>query len=552
MTPTLRTGFLAKRYGEWCPVTSFNLKALSQEYDVLQDFGYFSNLQAIEKRWEAVHMDKSLDAKALINIERDLKRDWWYCTMLLHLQYLCACYSLVAKLCSNRNIQVHLCMFHTLKPFAHARLFTNLQAWNFFFDKQKQTKNEFFVQTWGSRPQKSIITHEGDLVEDTKTHKTLVKFDIDSFSTVAAVTNVKPLNPSSAFEIPFRTRRFMYYEVTIESEPDAKSMLQIGWTIASRERNGDEVSDDNGAGDFPHSWGFDGIRSISYTDAEHLLESYNTTIEEQHANLATLIPSAKDLNLDKDLILDKDLKETQIQDILKNRRSQIERREDSKEVETAIRNKVETAIYLLRSRISLRRNIIAQMEGAENLWKKSVENITPQPSFDEECKKSLNVNRGLLCFHSCIPGLADCSVAYLSDELEKNLNSENPISYRWKKTSVIGVWFDADSLTMGIVRSVDKGGKQILFSKSETEFFDDKNSVTWKEADIVPCISGRGVDIKINLGISEGVGNDFKFLDEERIVFRNSNDLQTSPFEIKSVKNRIFKFKFRIFKEKIS
>jgi hypothetical protein len=412
-------------------------------------------------------------------------------------------------------------------PFAHDRFFTFMQAWNFFFDKKKQMKNDFFVQTWGSRPQKSIVTHEGDLVEETKTHKTLVKFDIDSFSTVAAVTNMKPLNPSSAFEIPFRTRRFMYYEVTIESEPDAKSMLQIGWTIASRERNGDEVSDDYGTGDFPHSWGFDGIRSISYNDAEHLLESYKKTILEQQTNLATLIPTAKDLI------------ETQIQDILENRRSQIDLR-DEKEISKTCKE-VQIAIHLLRSRISLRRNIIAQMQGAKNLY----ENSTPKPSVEEcaEWKKSPNVNVGLLCFHSCIPGLADCSVAYLSDEMETRLNSENPPSYRWIKKSVIGVWFDADSLTMGIVRSVDKGGKQTLFSRSETdEFFDDKNSVTWKEADIVPCISGRGVDIKINLGISEGVGNDFKFFDEERIVFRNSQDLPISSFDIKSVKSRIFTF----------
>ncbi len=112
--PILRTGFLAERYGEWSPVASFDLKVLSQEYDVLKDFDYFQSIQVIEqqwekqwgKQWEAKQMSKTIDTEQIK--ERDeLKRDWWYCTMLYHLQYLCACYSLVAKLCSNRNIQVN-------------------------------------------------------------------------------------------------------------------------------------------------------------------------------------------------------------------------------------------------------------------------------------------------------------------------------------------------------------------------------------------------------------------------------------------------------------
>jgi hypothetical protein len=103
MHPILRTGFLKERYGDWSPVASFDLKVLSREYDVLANFDYFQSIQVIEQQWEK-QMDKTISTEKID--ERYLKRDWWYCTMLFHLQYLCACYSLVAKLCSNRNIQV--------------------------------------------------------------------------------------------------------------------------------------------------------------------------------------------------------------------------------------------------------------------------------------------------------------------------------------------------------------------------------------------------------------------------------------------------------------
>ncbi len=109
--PILRTGFLAKRYGDWSPVASFDLKVLSQEYDVLKDFDYFQSVQVIEQQWEKQWVAENETQQRVLS---ELKRDWWYCTMLYHLQYLCACYSLVAKLCSNRNIQVKLGMFHTL------------------------------------------------------------------------------------------------------------------------------------------------------------------------------------------------------------------------------------------------------------------------------------------------------------------------------------------------------------------------------------------------------------------------------------------------------
>ena len=101
--PISRTGFLADRYGVWSPVASFDLKVLSQEYDVLKDFDYFQSVQVIEQQWEKMGETQQIKERDFA----DLKRDWWYCTMLYHLQYLCACYSLVAKLCSTRNIQVN-------------------------------------------------------------------------------------------------------------------------------------------------------------------------------------------------------------------------------------------------------------------------------------------------------------------------------------------------------------------------------------------------------------------------------------------------------------
>jgi hypothetical protein len=100
-----RSGALGKFYGQWCPPRFFELQALSNDFDCLEDFGYFSEIKKVEKEWNEVH-SKKLDDDTLSATERNLKRDWWYCTMKLHVQFLCSCYSLVANLCANRNQQV--------------------------------------------------------------------------------------------------------------------------------------------------------------------------------------------------------------------------------------------------------------------------------------------------------------------------------------------------------------------------------------------------------------------------------------------------------------
>jgi hypothetical protein len=414
-----------------------------------------------------------------------------------------------------------------------------LQAWNFFFEKQKQTKNDFFVQTWGSRPQQSIITHEGDLWDDVETHCTFVDFNSDSFSTVAAVSNIKPGNPSCAYENQFPTRKFMYYEVSIESEPDEKSMLQIGWTVASRERNADHASDGDGTGDFPHSWGIDCIRSISYDSAEKLLESYDNVISVEQNKLATLIPAAKDFL------------QAQVKEIRENRRKQIEfteidrlwnevsvsmkndgRGDQSKSIEEA----VECAKLLLRTKISLRRSLIAHMRAAKTKFEKEQTGL----KF-ESWKKGSYVDRGLLCFHSPDPSLIpDSTSSYMSDDIERQLNSDKPPSLRWGLKKVIGVWIDMDAMEIGIVRPDILGGKQTLFRRSDTSYFEDKNDMKWKESDIVPCISGRGIKIKVNLGILEGKSNDFQFFDEEKLNFCSNKDFDAKPRPIASVKNGKF------------
>ena len=97
---TRRSGVLGKLYGTWFPPQFFELKAFAHDFDCLEDFGYFSEIKKIEKEWEIVH-SKVLEEATLDQMERDLKRDWWYCTMKLHLQFLCSCYSLVAKLCAR-------------------------------------------------------------------------------------------------------------------------------------------------------------------------------------------------------------------------------------------------------------------------------------------------------------------------------------------------------------------------------------------------------------------------------------------------------------------
>jgi hypothetical protein len=102
---TNRSGTLGRIYGPWCLPRFFELKTFAHDFDCNEEFGYFSEIKKIETEWNEVH-SKAMDEDALSEKERNLKRDWWYCTMKLHLQYLCSCYSLVAKLCANRNQQV--------------------------------------------------------------------------------------------------------------------------------------------------------------------------------------------------------------------------------------------------------------------------------------------------------------------------------------------------------------------------------------------------------------------------------------------------------------
>jgi hypothetical protein len=106
LVPVLRrSGALGKMYGEWCPHRFFELKTFAHDFDCMEDFGYFTEIKKVEKEWHEAH-SKKMDENTLSTIERNLKRDWWYCTMKLHVQFICSCYSLVAKLCANRNQQV--------------------------------------------------------------------------------------------------------------------------------------------------------------------------------------------------------------------------------------------------------------------------------------------------------------------------------------------------------------------------------------------------------------------------------------------------------------
>jgi hypothetical protein len=104
---SMRSGMLGSRYGKWAPVNCMELKIFAQDYDCLRDFEYFSEIKKIEDQWN-LRSSQNFQADSLAKLQRELKRDWWYCSMKLHLQYICACYSLVAKLCSNRNRQVCL------------------------------------------------------------------------------------------------------------------------------------------------------------------------------------------------------------------------------------------------------------------------------------------------------------------------------------------------------------------------------------------------------------------------------------------------------------
>jgi hypothetical protein len=104
---TRRTGTLGRLYGEWNLPKFFELKILAPDNDVIEDFGFFSETKKIEQQWNYVHDSKNqVDDSNITEIERNLKRDWWYCVLKVHLQFLCASYSLAATLCANRNQQV--------------------------------------------------------------------------------------------------------------------------------------------------------------------------------------------------------------------------------------------------------------------------------------------------------------------------------------------------------------------------------------------------------------------------------------------------------------
>jgi hypothetical protein len=530
-----RSGVLGKFYGEWCPPRFFELKAFANDFDCLDDFGYFSEIKKIEREWNEVHL-KKMDENTLSDIERNLKRDWWYCTMKLHVQFLCSCYSLVAKLCANRNQQV--CTVNDTFTNNQYCVTIFLQAWNFFFGTQVQTKEQFLTQSWGSRPTESIVSMEND-----GAFLSRVSFGVDGFSTVAAVTNTKPMNPSCAYEIQWPNRRFMYYEVTIESfeEPESKAMLQLGWTVASKERNADQPSDGDGAGDFAHNWGVDGIRTVTYADAIKLQKLYEDQIKANRADLVKMFPEAVSLDTPLDDLHGPKLREyldaisalwTAKADSM--RKSSV----DEKEIEKN-RRVVEKAKHLVRSRVSHRKNIMTQMAVAERKFKAK---DAKEKSKDDKLESSL-VDRGLLCFHCIMPGteVPDTSSAFLNDAMETTLKNTavnkktGQPSLKWVENTVIGVWYDYDACEMGIVRSEQSGGKQTLFRRSDTAFFEDLNSVSWREDDIVPCISGKGVNIKVNFGILEGEGNKFKFFDSQKLAFIEK--VPSGLFEISEIRD---------------
>ena len=374
-----------------------------------------------------------------------------------------------------------------------------------------------------------------------------MSFGSDGFYTVAAVTNLKPMNPSCGYEAQWPTRRFMYYEVTIESfeGPETKAMLQLGWTVASKERNADQPSDGDGTGDFSHSWGIDGIRTIKYDEAQKLAAKYDAQISEARAELVKQFPeAATSLNTPVDDLRGPKLKEyTDAISAFWNAKAESMRQSSIVEEEiTKTRRIVEKAKHKLWSRISHRRNIIAQMAVAQKKF--------DAKDAKEKEKGALNnmlVDRGLMCFHCIVPGAEDPDVssAFLSDSMEATL--KNPVnkqtgqpSLKWTKNSVIGVWYDSDTKEMGIVRMEQNGGKQTLFRRSDSAFFDDLNGVTWAEDDIVPCISGKGVNVKVNLGILEGESNEFKYFDSKKLAFRPPFGPNSQLFEISEIKDGKF------------
>ncbi len=366
-----------------------------------------------------------------------------------------------------------------------------------------------------------------------------MNFGVDGFSTVAAVTNNKPMNPSCGYQVPFITRRFMYYEVTIESfahQHEDKAMLQVGWTVAGKERNADEPSDGDGVGDFTNSWGFDGIRTITYSKANDLLKDYEKTITDAQESLASHMQLPQHiLNVHV-----RDLRDESMQSYMDEISSlwdqHVKDMRDKAIVEDQeIKNqtkKFERAKFMLRSRIPSRRSLIAHMHAAKLQWE--AKKIGDLDSF--------LVDRGLVGFHwrGSDAGADTLYSSYLNEKMTAELMSGQKKSFRWGKQSTIGVWYDMTTKEMGIIRSEAHGGKQTLFRRSDTAYYEDLNSVSWTEDDIVPCISGKGVNIKINLGILEGKNNSFTHFNSSHLCFKDKSSSSLNqavePIEFKGGK----------------
>jgi hypothetical protein len=510
--------FRSGLYGEYCPYGSLMLHFLEDENDCLKDFNYWSNIQNIEEEWMAVHADVGISREIVNRKELELKRDWWYCTMIYSLQFLSSCYSLVAKLCENRN----------------------LEAKDFFCGFSKLKKEEFFVQTWGTRPHIPIVSHEGSDINDPQTHKSVVRFNNDGLSTVTAVTCVKPLNPTCAFEVTFPSRSFMYYEVSIDSIQDPESaVLAIGWTIANRERNADEPSDSTGVGYPSHSWSVDGIRRLTYLNATKTLRpSMELFLFDLEQKLKIADDNRQKL-LEKDCRVQQNIDELAVAE------------HDYRIIAFQVKNKREILDQLdaqiKATKTRLRLTLLEKGKLQNGI---RIRDLTESELGDEFEKRLPNavVDRGILCFHGSgkVFGGADFT-SEMKDSmsaLDENGRCMMPPSLRWKEKSVIGVWIDTDSLEIGIVQDgIDNRCKHTVFKYEDYAFIDSRPdvNVTWQEDNIVPCISGRAVNIKVNLGLQEGgKNNDFKFFSRELLNFNCNQSFDTSLKKIKYIENGVF------------
>jgi hypothetical protein len=505
--------FRSDLYGEYCPYGSLMLHFFESEND-MTDFNYWKSIRDIEDEWKSVHKHSS-SKDVVERKELELKRDWWYSTMIYSIQFLFCCYSLVAKLCENRN----------------------MVAREFFCGSSKLKKEEFFIQTWGTRPQTPIVRHEGIDINDPQTHKSIIRFNNDGLSSVAAVTCIKPLNPSCAYEVAFPSRSFMYYEVSIESIQDIENaVLAIGWTIADRERNADEPSDGTGVGYFSHSWSIDGIRQVTYANATQILRP---SMESFLVDLEKRMKTADEKRVK---LLKQDCSVNQNMDRMK------EAEHDCRIIAFQVKNKrdildqLNAQIMATESRLRFALQTLGKVENSIR-----IRDLTDQELIAELDKKLPNavVDRGVLCFHNS--GALFGGANFTSEmklAFDKHGRSAMPTSTRWKEKSVIGVWIDSDSREIGIVQDgVNDGCKHVVFKYEDYAFLDSNPNVnvTWREHNIVPCISGRAVTIKVNLGLQEGgKNNEFKFFDRESVNFYCNKLFDTSFKKIKCIQRGIF------------